>query len=167
MPRRLIIEVKESIGELKLCQKNHPSQYSRLQMLILIKEGVIISKDGLALALNVSNRSVHTWRTNYLRGGIDLLLGDKRGGKAGKISSQAHHQLEQRLNNSQEGFRSFIEIQQWLKDNFGIEMEYQAVNKYVKRKFGARLKVARKSHVNKDPNATALFKKPVSGAQTY
>jgi len=167
MPKRIVIDVKESIKELKLLQKKHPSQYSRLQMLILIKEGTIVSKDDLAIALCVSNKSVHIWRTNYMRGGIDLLLEDKRGGKAGQITAQAHQRLEQRLNSSDDGFRSFIDIQQWLKSDFGIEMEYQAVNKYVKRKFGARLKVARKSHVNKDPNATALFKKPVAGARTY
>lgn len=40
-------------------------------------------------------------------------------------------------------------------------MEYHAVNKYVKRKFGARLKVGRKSHVQKSPADEAVFKKPI------
>ncbi|MEJ0105393.1 MAG: hypothetical protein WDO19_23800 [Bacteroidota bacterium] len=40
-------------------------------------------------------------------------------------------------------------------------MGYHAVNKYVKRKYGARLKVSRKSHVLKSPAAEAVFKKPV------
>jgi hypothetical protein len=39
-------------------------------------------------------------------------------------------------------------------------MKYQAVNKYLKRKFGNKLKVARKSHIHKDPAAEAVFKKP-------
>ncbi len=38
-------------------------------------------------------------------------------------------------------------------------MGYHAVNKYVKRKYGARLKVSRKSHVLKSPAAEAVFKK--------
>ena len=58
-----------------------------------------------------------------------------------------------------EGFKPFVEIQHWLKENFGMEMKYQAVNKYVKQKFGARSKVARKSHINKDDNAVVVFKK--------
>jgi hypothetical protein len=33
------------------------------------------------------------------------------------------------------------------------------MNKYVKRNFGAQCKVARKSHVKKDPDAVAAFKK--------
>jgi len=167
MPKRITVTVKESIKELKALQKTHRSQHNRLQMLILIKEGHILSKDALAQALNVSNKSVHTWRTDYINGGIELLLEDNRGGRQGQVTEQAHHKLAERLNNGLDGFKSFIEIQKWLQDDFAIHMEYQAVNKYVKRKFGARPKVARKSHVNKDENATALFKKPVTEAKTY
>lgn len=167
MPKRIEIQVKESLKALKGLQKKHSSAFSRLQMLILIKEGEIVSKDGLAQALSVSNKSVHTWRTKYMQGGIELLLEDKRGSKQGLITEQVHQKLSERLNDSRDGFKSFIEIQQWLKKHFGIEMEYQAVNKYIKRKFGARPKVARKSHVNKDPAAEAVFKKTISGAETY
>ncbi|MBP6431715.1 MAG: hypothetical protein KA319_08110 [Ferruginibacter sp.] len=49
-------------------------------------------------------------------------------------------------------------MQQWLLDEFGIDMNYHAVNKYVKRKFGARLKVSRKNHVLKSPADEAVFK---------
>ena len=167
MPKRIEIQVKESVKELKLLQKKQPTSYSRLQMLLLIKEGEIVSKDGLAQALNVSNKSVHTWRTKYIQGGIELLLEDKRGGKQGQITDLVHEKLSQRLNNGMEGFKSFIEIQQWLKKNFDIEMDYHAVNKYIKRKFWARPKVARKSHVNKDAAAEAVFKKTISGAKAY
>ncbi len=78
--------------------------------------------------------------------------------RKGKLPFQ---KLASRLNNAKEGFRSFIEIQQWLLNEFGIDMGYLAVNKYVKRKFGARLKVSRKSHMQKSPADEAVFKKPV------
>ena len=161
MPKKIAITVKESIKELKGLQKKQSSNYNRLQMLILIKEGVIVSKDGLAASLSVSNKSVHVWRTRYNEGGIEALLEDNRGGKQGQITEKIHQKLAARLNNSKDGFKSFIEIQQWLKENFDIQMEYHAVNKYIKRKFGARPKVARKSHVDKDDNAVALFKKTI------
>jgi len=167
MAKGLNIIVTESVKDLKSIQRLKPSYYSRIQMLLLIKEGVIITKDGLAQALNVSNKSVHVWRTKYIQGGLDLLLEDNRGGKPAQITEQVYKKLDARLNNSKEGFKSFIEIQQWLKENFGIEMQYHAVNKYIKRKFGARPKVARKSHINKDDNAAALFKKTTTGAKTY
>ena len=161
MPKKITIIVKESIKELKGLQKTQPSNYNRLQMLILIKEGVIVSKDGLAAALSVSNKSVHVWRTRYNDGGLEALLEDNRGGKKGQITDKVHQKLATRLNNSKDGFKSFVDIQQWLKENFDIQMEYHAVNKYIKRKFGARPKVARKSHVDKDDSAVALFKKTI------
>ena len=71
MPKKLTIVVKESIKELKGLQKQQPYNYNRLQMLILIKENVIVSKDGLATALSVSNKSVHVWRTRYNEGGLE------------------------------------------------------------------------------------------------
>jgi transposase len=49
----------------------------------------------------------------------------------------------------------------WINEKFNLDMNYQAVNKYLKRHFGTKLKVGRKSHVNKDENAAALFKKTV------
>ena len=161
MPKKLTIIVKESIKDLKGLQKKQPSNYNRLQMLILIKEGIIVSKDGLATALSVSNKSVHVWRTRYNEGGMEALLEDNRGGKQGQITEKVHQKLATRLHNSKDGFKSFIEIQQWLKENFDIQMEYHAVNKYIKRKFGARPKVARKSHIDKDDSAVALFKKTI------
>lgn len=168
MARPIHIIIKESIKELKSIQKLKPFYYNRVQMLILIKEGVIVTKDDLAQALSASNKSVQTWRTKYIEGGIERLLEDNRGGKkVGQITPQIHQQLRARLNESKEGFKSFVEVQQWLKENFGIEMQYHAVNKYLKRKFGARPKVARKSHMDKDDNAVALFKKTTPGTKTY
>jgi transposase len=161
MAKALTVIVKESVKELKSIQRQKPSYYSRIQMLLLIKEGKYTTKDSLAEVLQVSTQSVHIWRTKYNAGGIEKLLEDKRGGKPAKITNDAYQQLSNRLNNSKEGFKTYIEIQTWLKENFGLEMKYQALNKYVKRKFGAKPKVARKSHVNKDDSAEALFKKTI------
>jgi hypothetical protein len=52
-------------------------------------------------------------------------------------------------------------MQQWLEKEFGIVINYQTLNQYAKRKFGTRLKAARKSHVLKSPADEAVFKKPV------
>ena len=49
-------------------------------------------------------------------------------------------------------------MQQWLGTAIGIEMNYHAINKYVKRKFGARLKVSRKSQLLKSPADEAVLK---------
>jgi transposase len=162
MRQLLTVSVKESIPELKLLQKKNPGKYKALQMLILLKQKGALSKDSLALMTGASDKSIHIWRTKYRKGGIKSLLEDGRGGKKkAAITEKMHQQLNSRLHNPRTGFRSFIEIQQWLSEEFGLTMNYHAVNKYVKRKFGARLKVSRKSHVQKSPADEAVFKKPV------
>lgn len=162
MRQILPIIVKESLADLRALQTKNPGKHKAIQMLILLKQKGALSKDTLAMMTGASNKSIHTWRTLYRQGGISSLIEDKRGGKKkAAITEKIHQHLSERLHNPQKGFRSFIEIQQWLAEDFGVEMNYHAVNKYVKRKFGARLKVSRKSHVQKSPAAEAVFKKPV------
>ena len=162
------VKVKESVSELRLYQQRFPSRYKVLQMLILLKQQGSQSKYRLAEMLGSGHTSVSKWRTTYLQQGIEGILLENRGGhKKGKITPLAEKKLAARLNNPKEGFRSFIEVQQWLAAEFGIEMQYHAVNKYIKRKFGARLKVSRKSHVLKSPADEAVFKKPSRQASTY
>jgi transposase len=160
-PKQII--VKETLSALRSYQKRYPSRFKALQMLIAIKEYGSLSKDKLGSLIGSSHSSVLKWRNLYLTGGIATLLVEKRGGfKKAKITASAEKELAARLHNPKQGFRSFIEIQQWLLDEFDIAMEYHAINKYVKRKFGARLKVSRKSHVQKAPADEAVFKKPFS-----
>ena len=168
MPKKIIVTVKETVKDLKGLQNKFPSKTKPLSMLLLLKEQPELTKLSLSTQLGVSDKSIQIWRGNYINGGIALMLQDKRGGyKKAAVTPQVNQALSDRLNNPKQGFRSFIEVQQWLAAEFGIEMEYHAVNKYVKRKFGARLKVSRKSHVLKSPADEAVFKKSVRKARTY
>lgn len=168
MAKAMELQVKESLPELKKKQKQSaPHLAIRIQMLILIKEEKQKTKRGLGDALGVSSNTIQTWRKEYKQGGMDTLLADERGGKKAQINPAAHKQIEKRLNNPKEGFKSFKEAQQWINEQFGLTMEYQAVNKYLKRKFGVKLKVARKSHIDKDPAAIAVFKNAAGEAITY
>ena len=107
----LNIPVKESVSELKDLQRQYPGKFKVLQMLLLMKRQGAVSKNQLALSLGVSDKSVQTWRTQYLKAGIIPLLEEKRGGKKiAAINAKVHHQLSKRLINPQQGFRSFIEI---------------------------------------------------------
>jgi transposase len=160
MGKILTISVKEDVRELRLLQKKASGKYKALQMLLLIKQKGALSKDKLSVLTGASNKSIHVWRSLYLKGGLSLLLRDNRGGrKPAAITAQAKEQLSRRLHDPKEGFRSFIEIQQWLLQEFDIQMNYHAVRMYVKRKFDAKLKVSRKSHVLKRPADEAVFKK--------
>ena len=160
MAKAMEVIVKETTKELKQLQKEYPGKYAIIQMLILIKDGKQKTKDGLAQALGVSTKSIHVWRTAYKAKGIEEVLKENRGGKKpAQISEQVAIIIEKRLSNPKEGFRSYTEAQIWLNETFGLTMEYQAVNKFFKRRFKTKLKVARKSHIHKDPAAEAVFKK--------
>ena len=162
MLQPLQVSVAETVSELRSYQKQHPSKFKALQMLIIIKQQGSLSQDKLASLLGSGPASVLKWRRTYLKGGLEALLVENRGGhRKTKITPQAENRLAQRLQDPKGGFRSFIEIQQWLVTEFNIEMGYHAVNKHVKRKYGGKLKVSRKSHVLKSPAAEAVFKKPV------
>ena len=160
MGKALVVEVKESAAELKQLYKQlSPTKQKRIQLLLLIKKGKHQSKDSLALALGVSGQSVHTWRTNYKKGGLPLLLEDQRGGfKQATIPPIVQEQLDKRLSSPSDGFTSYKQVQQWLKDSFGIGIKYSALYQFLKRNFAVKLKVARKSHVRKDPAGEAVFK---------
>jgi len=127
----------------------------------LTKEGSYQTKLELASALSVSPNTIQLWRNSHREGGLDQLLSEKRGGKKkAQITPSVHQQIEKRLSNPREGFKSFKEAQQWINETFGLKMQYHAVNKYLKRKFSVKPKVGRKSHINKDAAAIAVFKKP-------
>ena len=161
MAKSLKIEVKETESELRKALKSVSlQQQKRIQMLLLIKKGTHLTKASLSLALGVSDHSVQTWRTKYIQAGLEALLEEKRGGsKKSQLDEQASALLEKKLSNPKEGFSSYIEAQEWINKRFGLNMEYHAVNKFIKRRFAAKLKVGRKSHVLKDPTASAVFKK--------
>ena len=53
----------------------------------------------------------------------------------------------------------YVELQQWIEKEFKKEVKYNTILKYAMKNFGSKVKVARKSHVKKDNEAVAAFKK--------
>jgi transposase len=162
MANALKIVVKETLTELKKLLKSAPSHHTpKIKMLILIKESQTdLTKNELADQIGVNHNSAQTWRKKYQSGGIDALLSDGRiGFKPSVVSEEAHEQIRIKLHNPEGAFTSFKDLQQWVDANFAKGINYNSLRHYVKRHFGAKLKVARKSHVKKDKEAVLLFKK--------
>lgn len=157
------IIVKESEQELKTLLRQQPiHKKNRIQMLLVLKKTEkSLSKIELATILKVNHNTAQKWRKAYFEKGIDGLLLDGRiGFKPSKINSEIHQAIEKRLISPKDAFTSYVDLINWIVENYipnGIN--YHTVNKYVKRHFGAKLKVSRKSHVNKDQNAVDTFKK--------
>ena len=136
----------------------------RVRMLILMKKAGDkgISKRDLMEGVGASSQSIHNWRTAYRQGGLDALLFNGRKDKAGRPSiftKEEHKKLEEKLNDPKNGLAGYVELQQWIAEQFQKEIKYNTILKYAMRHFGTRVKVARKSHVNKDEHAVSTFKK--------
>jgi transposase len=131
-------------------------------MLILIKnnEGENFSKIKLGELLGVSSSSIQIWRNLYEKGGLGLLLEDKRiGFKPSLISQEEHEQIEAKLNDPSNGLRGYVELQDWLHQELGKALKYNTLLKYCGRHFASKSKVARKSHIKKDLQAVEDLKK--------
>ena len=157
------IIVTESELELKKLMRQQPiHKKNRIQMLLILKKNErSLSKLELAAILKVNHNTAQKWRKAYFEKGIDGLLFDGRVGfKQSIINSEIHQAIEQRLTSPKDAFTSYVDLINWIVENYIPDgINYHTVNKYVKRHFGAKLKVARKSHIKKDPNAVEAFKK--------
>jgi transposase len=158
------LSIKESIKELKALQRNAGKLIAkRIEILIEIKnhesEGGISKRD-LSNKTGINHNSIVKWRKIYSDYGIEQLLVHGRiGFKKSIISETVHKKLNEKLNDPQNGLRGFIELQEWVNSEFSLNIKYITILKYVKRHFGAKIKVARKSHVSKNEQAVEVFKK--------
>jgi transposase len=135
---------------------------NRIQMLLVLKNSeVLLSKEVLSKILKINHNTAQKWRTSYSKNGLEGLLSDGRiGFKPSVISADLHQAIEKRLHSAKDAFTSYIDLMQWITDNYMSQgINYQTINSYVKRNFGAKIKVARKSHVNKNEPAVDAFKK--------
>ena len=156
-----LLKIKESETELKKLQRQQPPYLSiRIQMLLLMKRKDLHSKRGLSDILGISANTVQSWKTMYDSGGIKKLLSYNRGGhKQPIIQGRNEKKILAKLSNPYDAPRSFKELQQWVDEHLIKDINYHTLNKHVKQKFKAKIKVARKSHVSKDEEAVLAFKK--------
>lgn len=155
------LTINESVQGLKKIQLNQPPYLSiRIQMLVLMKTKDIHTKQGLSDVLGVSANTVQSWKKMYEKGGMEQLLEYNRGGnKQPVIGQEADTKILAKLSDPYDAPRSFKELQQWVDENLIKGINYHTLNKHVKRKYKVKIKVARKSHVSKNEEEAADFKK--------
>ena len=144
-------EITESVQDLKVllrkCQKKHEVQ--RLTALYLLKSGEAKNRLQVAERLGVNRMSVGQWLSAYETGGLEKLL--ERGYAPGRVCILTEEQQEHLRSELQEpkGFQSYVQIQHYIAETFGIKMNYKTVYAMVHDKWGAKLKVPRPSYVKK------------------
>lgn len=161
-PKRFTI--KEDMATLRghLRRSKNEMVGKRLRALIFFKEQeqTGVSKEEVAAHLGIDPGSAVKWRNAYIKGGLaGMLAHGKKGNRPGVIKPHEREALREKLHDAQNGLRGYTELLAWFNTHFATEVKYHAMNKFVKRNYGALCKTARKSHVEKDPEAVAAFKK--------
>lgn len=161
MGNKFEVEVRESQEELKhrLHHAVTASSKERLQMLYWLKQNAIATRKELSQKLGRDESTIYRWLKRYRQGGLTNLLDVKTPpGKKSKISQEEMNQLKERLSQPQ-GFKSYGEIQDWLNQEFGINIAYKSVHKIVRYKLKAKLKTPRPQSQKTKPKVQNAFKK--------
>ena len=158
-----IIVIKETESEIKrLLKTSIPFIAQRLRVLLILKqhESTGIAKREAAALAGVCADSVQRWRRIYVTEGIEgLIKHNKIGYKPSVFTSDEHAKLEEKLNDPNNGLRGYVELKEWIRNEFGKDILYRTVVNYCVTNFHSSVKTARKSHINKDVGKVEVFKK--------
>jgi transposase len=164
MSAALKFPIKESIHEIKKLMKiKSPLIIKRLQVLLVMKnyETEGISKRKLSNLTGADVTSVDRWRKLYIENGIEALVSHNY--TAVNIprifNTEQIDKIGKKLNDQTNGINGYVELQNWIREEMGLVVNYQSLNTFVKKHFKTKIKVARKSHINKDVSAVLAFKK--------
>lgn len=139
MGLKLEVEIKESVETLRKALKyaTVANSKERLQMLYLLKTTQVTTRRSLARHLGRDESTITRWIRKYKDGGYKSLLEVKQApGKEAAVNGENLELLQQKLSQPQ-GFQSYSQIQQWLKQELGINIAYKTVYQLVKYKLGA------------------------------
>jgi transposase len=121
----------------------------RLQLLYLLRSGAAANRTQAARLLGVERETIGQWLRLYERGGLAALL--KLGQAPGKVSSLPpkviagmHAQLAEPT-----GVASFRALQHWVEQTYHLQTTYHVVWYTATQVLGARLAVARRTHIKK------------------
>lgn len=169
MKNAIDLPILESLSELKNLRLKQPtlSKQKRIDCLIHIKTSKFRTRQKLATHLGIHIRTQERWLTKYRDGGISSLLSDLSKARPSKfITPEIHDALKSKLSSSNLPLLGYWEAQQWVEKEFGVQIKYHWLRKYLITHFGTKLKSPRKSHYKKDEQAIEAFFKTAKYTQT-
>ena len=156
------ITIKESIEELKTLHRKEKSLKKKLRLLslILTKEEKFLRRVDLAKFLGVNITTLNKWTDKYKELGLKGFLEISGGGKRREsVPVSIHEDIKNKLQDSTAPLQGYTDAVKWVEQEFGYQIKYHTLRAFMKRNFGTKLKVPRKSHYKKDEVAFEAFKK--------
>src|SRR4029453_9284513 len=137
----------------RLRNERDPQLRPRLHLLVLLKSGQVTTRRQAAAHLAVHRNTITGWLRPYRHGGLEaLLIYREPGAPSGQktLPPTVFAQLQARLA-TPTGFASYVAIQQWLHEEFALEVPYQTPPRIARYNPKAKLKRPRPSHAKKTP----------------
>lgn len=162
MASKTKIDIKESKQELENLRKSKKTEREKTRILfLLLKLGSRFnSQKELSEYLHVSESTLRRWTNTYNEFGLDKLLTIPLGGKRREvITPSIHSALKLKLEDSTNCLLGYNDAVDWVYHHYGVQIKYNTLRTYMKRHFGTKLKIPRKSHYKKDKQAIEVFKK--------
>jgi len=152
MKNSIKIKIKESLSELKKIRSIQPSLFKqkRVDCLIYLKASKFKTRLALSNYLGVHIRTQERWLVKYQKKGILFMLSDKPKNKPSKIiTTEMHQGLATRVKNSEAPFLGYWDAQEWVYQQYGVQIKYHWLRQYLIKHFKTKLKTPRKSHYKK------------------
>jgi transposase len=160
--KKAILAIKESDLELKklLAKQQTLKGEKRLKCLLAIKSDKFGTREELATSFGIHIRTLERWLVAYRDGGVEMLLKDKPKNKTSKIiTPKMHKGLSQRVHDPNNPFLGYWDAQDWVKQEYGVDVKYQRIREYLIQHFKTKPKTPRKSHYKKDVETEEAFLK--------
>lgn len=161
MPKKINISIKEDVAFLNNSYSKTASrlQQDRIKTLLYLVTKKYHYQSDIAKKLGRTEKTIRDWLKLYATRGFDALITVKSGGNNTRtLSDKVIELIAEKVTDSSTTITSYIELQLLLEEQTGEKIAYGALYSHCRRKFKTKLKVARKSHYKKDPNAEAFFK---------
>lgn len=156
---RGMLAVWEDVSELRKLMQQEPDSHlrTRLHMLYLLRTGVARTRAQAAQLLGVGRNTVGKWLRQYERGGLTNLLQIKQApGKISSLPPAVVAGMRAKLSDPR-GCASFHELHHWVEKTYQVQTSYGVIWYTATHVLGARLAVARRTHIKKSPTPRRVF----------
>jgi transposase len=154
-----MIAIWEEASQLrKLMQQQSDSRLrTRLHLLYVLRTGVARTRAQAAQLLGLGRNTVGQWLHQYERGGLGgLLTLGQAPGKVSSLPAAVVAGMRDKLSDPR-GCASFHELHRWVEQTYGLQTTYFVIWYTATQVLGARLAVARRTHIKKSPTPKRLF----------